>query len=193
MTSRSIFPPNCSRIFFSCSRNPIMGPHWKWQRNISMVSDDSPFVAIRNCSFCGFSGDASNLPIKEKQHYSLGQHSNKSHLTIGQLSSIITTIDFFSPSQQRNLIELYVLLFFLSFVGAILPGKRFILKQKYSTFLTDTKHAFQKPGGWKQNVYSKALNFKITQVFFEICWHRYQIHNGYLSKIVWLVLMAKLW
>lgn len=66
MTSRSIFPPNCGRIFFSCSRNPIMGPHWKWQRNISMVSDDSPFVAIRNCSFCGFSGDASNLQVQIK-------------------------------------------------------------------------------------------------------------------------------
>lgn len=133
MTSRSIFPPNCSRIFFSCSHNPIMEPHWKWQRNISMVSDGSPFVAIRNCSFCGFSGDASNLPIKEKQHYSLGLHLNKSHLTIGQLSSIITTIDFFPslPAAKLNR-TLYVLLFFLFFFSLQSSGQNsfFLFKAK---------------------------------------------------------------
>lgn len=118
-----------------------------------MVSDGSPFVVIRNCSFCGFSGDASNLPIKEKQHYSLGLHLNKSHLTIGQLSSIITTIDFFPslPAAKLNR-TLYVLLFFLSLFRCNLPGKIvfFCLKQKYTTFLTDTKHsAISKTRGMK--------------------------------------------
>lgn len=102
-----------------------------------MVSDDSPFVAIRNCSFCGFSGDALNLPIKEKQHFSLGLLPNKSHLTIGQLSSIITTIDFW---QAVWLDKTFYTFFFWS---SILCRQEFYTKKYYLWFLPLNKHYFK--------------------------------------------------